>query len=74
LDVTTNINAATLSTSGLATLNTVAITNSLDVAGHQSKTQQNLQRQLTGPLSLGAGVAKNLNVGARNGCYKPVTW
>jgi hypothetical protein len=33
LDVTTNIDAATLSTSGLATLNTVAITNSLDVAG-----------------------------------------
>jgi hypothetical protein len=30
--ITTNIDAATLSTSGLATLNTVAITNSLDVA------------------------------------------
>jgi hypothetical protein len=40
-----------LSTSGLATLNTVAITNSLDVAGVTNlKTQQNLQRQLTGPL------------------------
>jgi hypothetical protein len=51
LDVTTNIDAATLSTSGLATLNTVAITNSLDVAGHQSKkTQQNLQRPTNGAL------------------------
>jgi hypothetical protein len=52
LDVTSNIDAATLSTSGLATLNTVAaITNSLDVAGHQSKkTQQNLQRPTNGAL------------------------